>query len=125
MVAFSRKGREGRKEEVEKLRALQCLPKALSVCSVAKRRKGTLLGSGGAQMVGAQKGGESHIAQAFWRRERGTLNGLPDGRPARPSAAFRPVGGLSFVSGEWVNATVEAESERQLHAIPRAGGFLV
>ena len=33
-------------------RALQCLPKAVSVCSVAKQRNGTLLGSGGAQKDG-------------------------------------------------------------------------
>ena len=36
-------------------RALRCLPKAVSVCSVAKRRKGTLLGSGGAQEGGGWK----------------------------------------------------------------------
>ena len=35
---------------------------------------------------------------------RGGLNGLPDGRPAKPFAATRPVAGLSLLSGEWVSA---------------------
>ena len=54
MVAFNRKGAKAAERRSKSICALQCLPKAVSVCSVAKRRKGTLLGSGGAQEGGGR-----------------------------------------------------------------------
>ena len=55
MVAFNRKGAKAAERKSKSFRALQCLPKAVSVCSVAKQRNGTLLGSGGAQESGGWK----------------------------------------------------------------------
>ena len=42
-------------------------------------------------------------------RFEGRGRGLPDGRPARPSAAFQPVCGLSLLSGEGARAAVARE----------------
>ncbi len=72
------------------------------VCRALHRRSGKTGGS--LESGGAQKGEESPTAQAFRRRRRGSLNGLPDGRPAKPFAAWSLWSALSFLSGEGVRA---------------------
>ena len=56
---------------------------------------------------GAQEGGEkSHRVGVLKAQARHFEAGA-----ALQSAASQPVAGLSFVSGEWVSATVEAETQ--------------
>ena len=120
MVAFSRKGCKDRREEVEKLPCPSVFAEGSFRVFSGKMAKGNPSWSGG-----AQKGGEKPYRAGVLKAQVRHFE-WPAGRQAgKTFCRVEPVVGPTFVSGEWVSATVEAETERQLRASPRAGGFLV